>query len=260
MFATLPLPDVEAALDELAYALDTLHADGIVLYSNYAGIYLGDSHFDPLFAELDRRATVVFLHPTMYTGSALPSARNAGSPISTLPGFMLEFVFDTTRAVANLVLTGTLKRHPRVRINLSHAGGTVPCVAHKLVSGGLWMTFAPLLSAAAQAGTQAEVGAMLALPPDQAQVAIGAFETDIFAQLRTLYYDTALSANRQVFGSLQQLAPTAHILLGMDYPFAPEVESGATLQRLDRLASLSEQERQDIASYNALTLFPRFQH
>ena len=179
-FATLPLPDVEAALDELTYALDTLHADGVVLYSNYAGIYLGDSHFNPIFAELDRRAAVVFLHPTVYTGTALPTARNTGSPIPTLPGFMLEFVFDTTRAVADLVLSETLKRYPRVRLILSHAGGTVLFVAPKLVTGGLWMRFAPLLSTAMQLGA----GESPALPPEQIEAAIGLVEADIFAQLR----------------------------------------------------------------------------
>jgi 6-methylsalicylate decarboxylase len=96
-FATLPLPDVQAALAEIDYALDTLHADGIVLLSNYAGIYLGDERLDPIFAELDQRSAVVFIHPTVFTGNAIPSGKNVGSPIPTLPGFMLEFVFDTTR-------------------------------------------------------------------------------------------------------------------------------------------------------------------
>ena len=142
---------MEAALDELTYALDTFHADGVVMYSNYAGIYLGDSRFAPCSRSwiAARRSSSCTQRSTPAARSPqLPTARNAGSPIPTLPGFMLEFVFDATRAVSNLVLTGTLKRQPRVRIILSHAGGTVPYVAHKLVSGGLWMTFAPLLSAA----------------------------------------------------------------------------------------------------------------
>ena len=62
-----------------------------------------------------------------------------------------------------------------------------------------------------------------------------------------------------MFGSLQQLVPSTHILLGTDYPFAPEIESGATLHRLDTLPGLSNQERVDITSRNALGLFPRFQ-
>lgn len=242
---------MEAALAEISYALDTLHADGIGLLSNYAGIYLGDARFDPIFAELDRRAAVVFIHPTVFTGSEIPSAKNAGSPIPTLPGFMLEFVFDTTRAVANLVISGTLKKYPHLRIILSHAGGTVPFVAQKIVSGALYLlytTFASQISAG-----------QVALPREQVEAIVQAFSEDVFNQLRGLYYDTALSANSHVFSSLRQLVPASHILLGTDYPFAPEMESGSTATRLATLPELSEQELQEIEGHNALKLFPRFQ-
>src|SRR5262245_47259069 len=61
--AALPLPDVEAALAELAYALDVLKLDGVCLLTNVGGRYLGDPLFDPLMAELDRRRVTVFAHP-----------------------------------------------------------------------------------------------------------------------------------------------------------------------------------------------------
>jgi predicted TIM-barrel fold metal-dependent hydrolase len=247
-FATLPLPDVEAALAEIIYTLDTLHADGIGLLSNYAGIYLGDARFDPVVAELDRRAAVVFIHPTVFTGSEIPVARNAGSPVPALPGFMLEFVFDTTRAVANLVISGTLTKYPHLRIILSHAGGTVPFVAHKIVSGVLLSAFA----------SQIRTG-QVALPREQIEAIRQAFADDVFSQLRSLYYDTALSANINVFSSLRQLVPASHILLGTDYPFAPEMESSMTAARLATLPGLSEQELWDIEGQNALKLFSRLQ-
>ncbi|MGA2927429.1 MAG: amidohydrolase family protein [Solirubrobacteraceae bacterium] len=63
-FASLPLPDVEGSLVELEYALDVLELDGVSLMSNAGDRYLGDSHFDALFAEMQRRAAVVFVHPT----------------------------------------------------------------------------------------------------------------------------------------------------------------------------------------------------
>jgi 6-methylsalicylate decarboxylase len=247
-FATLPLPDVEAGLAEISYTLDTLHADGIGLLSNYAGIYLGDARFDPIFMELDRRAAVVFIHPTVFTGSEIPSAKNAGSPIPSMPGFMLEFVFDTTRAVANLVISETLKKYPHLRIILSHAGGTVPFVAYKIVFGVLLTTFASQLSSG-----------QITLPREQIEAIRQAFSEDVFSQLRGLYYDTALSANINAFSSLQQLVPASHILLGTDYPFVPEVESGSTAARLATLPGLSEQELEDIEGNNALKLFPRLQ-
>jgi 6-methylsalicylate decarboxylase len=54
-FAALPLPDVDGALDELAYALDVLKLDGVVVFSNSNGVYLGDKRFEPVFEELERR-------------------------------------------------------------------------------------------------------------------------------------------------------------------------------------------------------------
>lgn len=247
-FATLPLPDVEAALAEIDYALDTLHADGIGLLSNYQGIYLGDARLDPIFAELDRRQAVVFIHPTVFTGSEIPRAVNAGSPVLTLPGFLLEFVFDTTRAAANLVISGTLTKYPHLRIILSHAGGTVPFVAQKIVTGAILATVGPQ-------GSQGQV----TLQRSQVAVLRQAVASNVLSQLSSLYYDTALSANSNAFSSLRQLVPASHILLGTDYPFAPEIESGSTAARLATLPDLAEQELQEIEGINALRLFPRLQ-
>ena len=245
-FATLPLPDVEAALAEMSTALDTLHADGIVLLSNYAGIYLGDARFDSIFAELDRRAAVIFIHPNLFTGSAIPAGKNAGSPLPTLPSFLLEFVFDTTRAVANLVLSGTLKKYSHLRIILSHSGGTVPFVAQKIVAGALMRAFA------SQTTTE-----QVTPPREQIEASRQAIAEDVLSQLQSLYYDTALSANRNAFSALRELVPPSHILLGTDYPFAPDAETRSAPARLAALPGLSEQELQAIEGENALKLFPR---
>ncbi len=88
-FATLPLPDVDAALAELAYSLDELHLHGVVLLTNYDGYYLGDPRFDHLFAELDRRGAVVFVHPQSPPGQEMSHLG--------LPEAMLDVCFDTTR-------------------------------------------------------------------------------------------------------------------------------------------------------------------
>jgi predicted TIM-barrel fold metal-dependent hydrolase len=249
-FATLPLPEVEAALSEIGYALDTLHADGVGLLSNHEGIYLGDPRFDAIFAELDRRAAVVFIHPTVFTGSAIPSAKNAGSPVRTLQGSVLEFVFDTTRAVANLIISGTLKRHPHVRIILSHTGGTVPLLAHRLIDPS---KIAALYVRKAQAGQAA--------PPslDTLEQLLQTATEDTFGQLRGLYYDTALSANATVLSSLQRLVPASHILLGTDYPFAQEIGVRYSLDGIAAYAGFSEQDRKDVESNNASKLFPHLQ-
>ena len=63
-FASLPLPDVAGALDELGFALDEFGSDGITVETNSAGAYLGDDRYEPLYRELNRRRAVVFVHPT----------------------------------------------------------------------------------------------------------------------------------------------------------------------------------------------------
>ena len=62
-FGCLPLPDVDASLEELSYALDILRLDGFVLFTNSNGVYLGDAALEPVFEELERRKTVVYVHP-----------------------------------------------------------------------------------------------------------------------------------------------------------------------------------------------------
>jgi len=124
-FATLALPDVDGSLEELAYAFDTLNADGVVLLANVDGIYLGDPQFDPLFDELDRHQATVFVHP-----SQLPGAE----PLEGLPPYAVDFLLDTTRAATRLCTSGTMQRCPDIKVILSHAGGFLPYAASRVVT------------------------------------------------------------------------------------------------------------------------------
>jgi len=126
VFASLPLPDVDASLSELEYAFDQLGADGIGLLSNYSGRHLGDPQFAPLLEELDRRGAVVHVHPI-----APPSCRGG------LPGYpdpFLEFPFDTTRVVTSLLYAGAFTRWPRISFIFSHGGGAVPMLSQRIVA------------------------------------------------------------------------------------------------------------------------------
>ncbi|MEJ2865396.1 amidohydrolase family protein [Actinomycetospora flava] len=125
MFAAVPLPDVDAALEAIAHADDDLHADGVVLLANHRGTYLGEPAFDPVMAELDRRGLVVFIHP-----AELPAPAVEG-----IPPFAADFLLDTTRAAYMLVRNGVVARHPDLRMILSHAGGFVPYAAHRMALG-----------------------------------------------------------------------------------------------------------------------------
>jgi predicted TIM-barrel fold metal-dependent hydrolase/heme-degrading monooxygenase HmoA len=122
LFAYLPLPFVDAALAELEYALDTLGADGVILMAHAGDTYLGDPMFEPIFAELARRSTVVLVHPfNLPSCGALP-----------MPAFVVDFMADTTRAAVSLMTSGTLDRYPDLTVILPHSGGILPYEAARL--------------------------------------------------------------------------------------------------------------------------------
>ncbi|MEV6175706.1 amidohydrolase family protein [Streptomyces sp. NPDC052015] len=123
-FASVPLPDVDGALTESAYALDVLDAHGLAVETNAAGAYLGDARFEPLWQELGRRGAVVFVHPTS------PPCHEQVALGRPRP--MLEFLFDSTRAASDLALSGVLLRHPRIQWIFTHGGGTLPLLADRM--------------------------------------------------------------------------------------------------------------------------------
>jgi 6-methylsalicylate decarboxylase len=216
-FASLPLPDVDGSLTEIEYALDTLNADGIGLLTNFQGKYLGNPDFAPVFDELNRRGAIVFIHPTS------PPCHEAISMGYSRP--MIEFPFDTTRTVVNLVYSGTLDRCPNIRFILPHAGGTLPYLVTRIGGGG----------GSRPAGVKE--------PFD--------------AYLRRLYYDTAGAVSAHHFASLLQLVDIRQVLYGSDWAWAPEpgVAAGQGVLASNPLLSAEDQRR--IARDNAVGLFPR---
>lgn len=123
-FASLPLPDVEGSLAEAAHALDTLGSHGVAVESNHAGHYLGDPRFEPLWSYLDDRHATVFVHPTS------PPCQEAVSLGRPRP--MMEFLFDSARAVADLLFGQVLSRHPRIQWVITHGGGVLPLLADRM--------------------------------------------------------------------------------------------------------------------------------
>jgi 6-methylsalicylate decarboxylase len=121
LFASVPLPDIDSSVEEAIYALDTLHADGIVLLSNAEGHYLGDSMFEPLWSELNERSAVVFIHPT-----EPPFER-----LKALPSPIVDYPFDTTRTALDMVAHGVMSRYQKMKVILSRAGGFLPYAAYR---------------------------------------------------------------------------------------------------------------------------------
>ena len=123
-FASLPLPCVEAARDEVVYAMDTLGALGVVLMSNARALYLGNSSLDGLWHLLNQRRAITFIHPT--------SPPNRDSVALGRPSPMVEFMFETTRTVTDLVFAGVTERYPDIRFLIPHCGATLPLLADRI--------------------------------------------------------------------------------------------------------------------------------
>jgi predicted TIM-barrel fold metal-dependent hydrolase len=219
-FASLPLPDIEGSLAELEHALDVLELDGVSLMSNAGERYLGDSYFDEVFAELQRRAAVVFVHPT---ASPDPIAHTLG-----LPDALLDYPVDTSRAVAKLHYSNTFARTPDIKYLFPHAGGTIPFVASRF----------------------AIVDAMNVIPGAEQR---GAF-TDT---LPRLYWDTASAFNDPVLHLLRSVTGLDNVVFGTDYPYPRDAISIAGLRQLQTTIELSDGERDAILGGSAARLLPR---
>ena len=124
-FASLPLPDVDASLKEIAYALDVLKADGIGFLTSYRDKWLGDPAFAPVMDELDRRKALAYVHPT-----TPDCCRNL---LPGIPDWVIEFPADTTRTIASLLFSGTIARLRGIRFIFAHVGGILPLVTEHLV-------------------------------------------------------------------------------------------------------------------------------
>jgi predicted TIM-barrel fold metal-dependent hydrolase len=218
VFASLPLPDIDASLREIAYALDDLKADGIGLLTNYDGKYPGDPSFAPVFDELNRRKAVVYFHPTE---APCCHAHNLAIPAATL-----EFPFDTTKAVTSLLFGGTFARCRDIRFIFSHAGGTIPFLAERI--------------------------ARLEVRPEFRE----SVPDGVIFELKRLFFDTALSANQLAFSALLKLVASEQVLFGSDYPFAPETTMAATVKGLANLG-LAPEVLHAIERGNALRLLTR---
>jgi predicted TIM-barrel fold metal-dependent hydrolase len=216
-FASVPLPDTEGSLREVAYALDVLKADGIIFMTSYGDKWPGDSSYAPVFDELNRRKALVYFHP-----AAPNCCRNL---IRNVPPVFTEVPHDTTRAITSLLFSGSFARFRDIRFIFSHAGGTLPMLAGRLLH------------------YSAEMKDLVDKMPN-----------GIEFELKRLYYDIASSANPPAMAALMKLVPISQILFGGDYPFVPIAETAGGMTQV----GLSAADLQAIGRDNALALLPRF--
>lgn len=194
--ASLPLPDVDAAIREAVYALDTLGADGVKLATNSRGQYLGDKELDPLMEVLNERHAVIIIHP--HRPTPYPE-----SIIRTTPLAMYEYPAETTRAVVNMMARGVLMRYPNLKVVVPHCGSFLPLALPRMQS---------ILPAMVEQGYMQPI--------------------DWDANLSRLYYDLAGNPTVEVLRALLTVTAPDHILYGSDYPYLPDAVLKANLQRL----------------------------
>jgi predicted TIM-barrel fold metal-dependent hydrolase len=219
-FGTVPMWSIKGALEEIAYSLDGLNFAGVSLFASYGENFLGDAQFDPLLAMLNERSAIVFVHPGLH-----PSSSALALP---WPAFIMEYLFDTTRAVVNLILSGAIERFPRIRFILPHAGGLVPYFAWRLSVSPMIDARLPQLS-----------------------------REQVYSGLKHFWYDNALSPGEQTFGALEHVAAPERVVFGTDFPFAnPRVI--AEMMKTYESGFLSEARRAQIDRTNALALFPKY--
>ena len=212
--AALPLPDVDAAIREAIYALDTLKADGIKLATNVQGQYLGAPELDTLFSVLSERRAVVILHPHR------PEPVNR-QVMQQTPLAMQEYLSETTRAVSNMISRNVLARYSHIKVVVPHLGAYLPLAIPRMKS---------------------------LTPVMQKNKLVG--EIDYEANLAALYYDLAGAHTPETIRMLLTITTPAHLLYGSDYPYvAPQVLT-QSLARMKQYLSMEP----DFAPFRELIL------
>ena len=212
--AALPLPDVDAAIEEARYALDVLSADGIKLATNVNGQYLGAPELDTLFSFLNERKAFVILHPHR------PDPVNK-QVMQQTPLAMQEYLSETTRAVSNMISRNVLARYPNVKVVVPHCGAYLPLMMSRMQS---------------------------LTPVMQANKLVGDIDWD--ANLAALYYDLAGAHSPEIIRMLLTITTPDHLLYGSDYPYvAPQVLT-QSLQRMQQYLTTEP----DLAAYREMIL------
>ncbi len=165
LFAAIAPPDPEGSLKEIEYAFDTLKADGVGLFTSYGDKYLGDSSFEPVYAELNRRKAVVYVHPT--------TPNCCGHVVPGIGPSTIEFATDTSRTITHIVFSGVAAKFPDIRWIFSHAGGTLPFLTARLkilakqkkLEGGAAPILRKFYYELAQGNTEGQLAALLKMAP-----------------------------------------------------------------------------------------------
>lgn len=223
-FAVIPYPDADGSLKEIEYAYDTLKADGVGILSSIGDKWPGDPAFLPAFQELNRRNAVAFIHPYV------PKCCRDLIPFGEAS---VERDFDTTRAVTNLLYSGTLAQLPEIRYIINHSGADVPVMAGRIKDR---------VPGASSYGAKPQTEGITPKTPK-----------GVFYELRKLYYECAHAAYPAAMAALTSFAPPSQYLFGTDYPAE---DPASTLNELKGV-KLAPDVLHALCRENAERLFPR---
>jgi predicted TIM-barrel fold metal-dependent hydrolase len=215
-FACLPFPNVEASVCEVEHALDELHLDGVILFSNVNGGYLGDPEYDAILEALNLRSATVFVHANDRPGIETNDAFNA----------FVEYPTDVARAYARLVFSHAFTRFPNIRFIFANAGGVVPFLAERIGKlhylNGAKMRWGRII---VDLVTKRNGGLDLA---------------------KSVSYDVADSCSPFTLRALEKLVNPEQVLFGSNFPWSSEAQvakSIETLGRFDSESRLDESEK-----------------
>lgn len=218
VFAMLPLPHIDESLKEIEYAFDTLKVDGIGMMTSYGDKWLGYSHFEPVWAELNRRKATVYTHPT--------GANCCVNLVQGIADSTVEYGTDTTRTIASLIFSGTSQKYPDINWIFSHGGGALTAFAERFL-------------------VQMVMG-----PPHNAKFN----RESVQRELNKFYYDTAAIPNPITLSALVKLVPTSQIVYGTDYPYRTAADH---TKGVGEFFAGDEKTLKAVERENALRILPR---
>ncbi len=192
--ASLPVWNMDDSLKEVSYALDTLKASGVHMFTNFQGKNMGDPYYAPLFDELNRRKIVVKTHPNP----------NVCCKTNGLSAGIVELGTDTMRAITTMLVGGHAHKYSDMKIIWSHEGGSLLALTQRL--NGMM-----------DDDKDGKLKAALPNGPD--------FE------LKRFYYDTAQAYHISTLAASKAFLPLDHVLFGTDFPFRTSSETWAGITK-----------------------------
>lgn len=218
--ATLPLPYIEESIKEIRRSLKVDQASAIALPTNSKGLYLGDPLLDPVMEALNQEKALVMLHPNA------PGSDNS-SVNKKLPKPLMEFFFDTTRTVLNMMENGIFTRFPDITFIIPHAGAVLPVIADRVALIG-------------------------AIKKD-----VDEDNMNIMKVLKNVYFDVAGVVLPRQLPLLLQLADPSKILYGSDAPYTPVKLIQTFSDQLENTDLLTDAFKKDLFYHNGLPLLEK---